>query len=214
MSDNSGFEYGLWELAVLAVLREHPMHPYDILRVLKERRKDDVLVLKRGSLYHAIRRLAADGLIAEGETTRDGLRPERTTYTVTPAGEKALGDWLKQLVSVPRREPSTFMAAMSFLVYLEPAEAIRALEQRREQLEATIARFDQVAIMLKPKIGRLHLLESEYARAMCAAEAAWIGELLADLRGRKLTWDLKAILRQLRAFHADRTKRKNHHENK
>ena len=171
-------------------------------------------MLKRGSLYHAIRRLEADGLIAEGETTRHGLRPERTTYTITPAGEKALGDWLKQLVSAPRREPSSFMAAMSFLVYLEPADAVRALEQRREQLEATIAGIDQVLVLMTPKIGRLHLLESEYARAMCAAEAAWIGELLADLRGRKLTWDIKAILRQLHAFHADRAKSKKRHEKK
>ena len=63
-------EYGLWELAVLSLLRERPMHPYEILRTLKSRHKDDVLVLKRGSLYHAIRRLEVDGLIEALETSR------------------------------------------------------------------------------------------------------------------------------------------------
>jgi DNA-binding PadR family transcriptional regulator len=49
----------LWDVAVLACLRERPMHPYEIQRVLRTRRKDDVLVLKRGSLYEAIARLGS-----------------------------------------------------------------------------------------------------------------------------------------------------------
>ena len=56
---------GLWELAVLCCLKEDPMHPYEIQRVLKERKKDEVLALKKGSLYHAIGRLLKAGLIDE-----------------------------------------------------------------------------------------------------------------------------------------------------
>ena len=33
------------------------MHPYEMQRLIRERHKDDVLDLKRGSLYHAIDRL-------------------------------------------------------------------------------------------------------------------------------------------------------------
>ncbi len=206
MSKETTREYGVWELAVLALLREHPMHPYEIQRLLKERRKDDVLVLKRGSLYHAIRRLAAAGLIVAGETSRAGLRPERTCYSLAPAGEAALAAWLRQLVSVPRAEPSSFMGAMSFLIHLEPEEAIGALQQRLEALQAEMVAFDQRIESAQRRIGRINLIESEYARAMRAAEAKWVRDLLADLRAGKLTWDLKAILRYLRAAHSDRAK--------
>ena len=199
MSQNADAGYGLWELAVLAVLRERAMHPYEIQRLLKQRRKDDVLVLKRGSLYHAIRRLAAGGFIAAGATTREGLRPERTTYAITPAGERTLGTWLQAVMAAPRPEPSSFMGALSFLIYLEPAEAIAALEQRLQALEEEIGRFDERLAEVSGRIGRIHVVESEYARALRAAEAKWVRDLLADLRVGRLTWDLKAILRHLRS---------------
>ncbi|HVU36448.1 MAG TPA: PadR family transcriptional regulator [Opitutaceae bacterium] len=184
---------------MLAVLRERPMHPYEIQRLLKQRRKDDVLVLKRGSLYHAIRRLSEAGLIKEGETTREGLRPERTTYALTSTGEAALTDWLKQLVAIPRKEKSSFMGSLSFLIHLDPAEAIAALDQRVAQLDRQIAETGQVIKDVSRRIGRIHLIESEYARAMHAAEAAWVRKLIADLRDGTLTWNLKAMMAQLRA---------------
>ena len=70
--DNS---HGLWDLAVLCFLRERPMHPYEMNRLLLERHWDDVLVLKKGSLYHAIRRVLDAGLIEALGTSRDGRRP-------------------------------------------------------------------------------------------------------------------------------------------
>src|SRR3954467_5014715 len=105
--------YGLWELAVLSFLRERPMHPYEIQRLLKERRKDDVLVLKRGSLYHAIRRLEESRLISAGESPRARRRPERTTYHITRDGERELVRWLRALVERPRNERSDFMGSLS-----------------------------------------------------------------------------------------------------
>jgi len=189
-------EYGLWELAVLALLREKAMHPYEIQRLLKSRHKDDVLVLKRGSLYHAIRRLVGAALIEELATTREGLRPERTTYAITPAGEDALLDWLKRRIAVPFHEQSHFMGSISFLFHIDPEAAAAGLEQRLQRLQEEITRFDQAIATVGPPIGRIHVLESEYARAMRAAEAKWTREILADLRSGELTWSFKAILRQ------------------
>jgi len=77
------------------------MHPYEMQRLLLERHWDEVLVLKRGSLYHAIKRLLKSKLITVIGTSRDGLRPERTTYRITPSGEEELVRWLREMVSVP-----------------------------------------------------------------------------------------------------------------
>src|SRR5690242_14900046 len=70
----------LWALTVLCLLRERPMHPYEMQRLIRERHKDEFLDLKRGSLYHAMERLQAAGLVEPMETFREGRRPERTVY--------------------------------------------------------------------------------------------------------------------------------------
>src|ERR1700743_17588 len=98
-TNNMEDRYGLWELAVLALLRESPMHPYQMQKLLRDRHKDELLVLKRGSLYHAIHRLERGELIEAVRTARQGKRPERTTYSITPAGKKELVRWLQQMIS-------------------------------------------------------------------------------------------------------------------
>src|SRR5215475_6515771 len=84
---DEGKRYGLWELAVLCFLRESPMHPYEIQRLLRARNKDILLDLKKGSLYNAIRRLLRSGMIEAIETRRNGLRPQHTTYRLTAGGQ-------------------------------------------------------------------------------------------------------------------------------
>lgn len=190
--------FGLWEVSVLSVLLERPMHPYEIQRLLRLRHKDEFLRLKKGSLYHAIRRLEEAGLIEEKETTREGARPEKTSYAITAEGETTFGGWLKKLISTPQPEVASFAAALSFLVYLSPDEAIVALENRVHQLRQTIEGFDETVALVTRKIGRIFIIEREYAGAVARAELTWTLALIEAIRTRKLTWNIEAILRELR----------------
>jgi DNA-binding PadR family transcriptional regulator len=190
------FELGTWEIAVLALLREAPMHPYQMRRLLQLRHKDEILALKGGSLYHAIRRLAQNGLIEIEKTGREGKRPVRTTYRITPAGAKAFLDVLRRIVATPGREASECMTAMSFLVHLKPSEARRLLERRARNLEEEIARINSGLTHAKAYVDRINLIESEYLRAVLKAERAWVQALESEIRAGKLTWSLKAILRE------------------
>jgi DNA-binding PadR family transcriptional regulator len=185
---------GIWEIAVLALLREAPMHPYQMQSLLRERHKDEILALKKGSLYHAIGRLVRAELIFAKDTSRNGRRPERTTYAITPAGRKELIRALRQIVAVPQRESSEFMAAMSFLVHLTPAEAIPRLEERCHHLEQQIAAFSSSLAAVTERVARINLVESEYLVAMLKAELTWIRNLIAEMRDEKFTWDLKTVL--------------------
>lgn len=190
--------FGLWELSVLSVLLERTMHPYEIQRLLRLRHKDEFLQLKRGSLYHAIHRLEEARLIQEKETRRDGLRPEKTSYAITPTGETAFHGWLKRLLSTPQPETSSFAAAVGFLVYLSPSDALAALETRSQILQQKIEELDQTLVVVGKQIGRIFVIEREYERAITQAEATWILQLVEDLRSKKLKWDIEAILRELR----------------
>ena len=181
-------------MSVLALLREAPMHPYQMQRLLHLRHKDEILVLKRGSLYHAIGRLLQAGLIAVEQTAREGKRPEHTTYRITPAGLSTFLEVLRKIVATPRRESWEFMAAMSFMVHLNPKEASRQLLERAGKLEAEIRQLGAGIAEAAVHVDRINLIESEYLAAMRKAELAWVRGLEKEIRAGKLAWDLKAIL--------------------
>jgi len=190
---------GIWEIAVLATLREGPMHPYQMQRLLRHRHKDEILALKRGSLYHAIGRLERAGLIEPIATGRDGRRPERTTYRLAPAGYEQLLAALRKIVATPRRESSEFMAAMSFLIHLTPAEAIQHLAERSRVLEEQIEQHSRLLAEASPRVLRINLVESEYLLAMLKAERDWAIALAADVRAGRFTWNLDKIYAEIKA---------------
>lgn len=192
-------EIGIWEIAVLALLREAPMHPYQMQRLLSERHKDEILALKRGSLYHSIGRLVRGGLIEPSATSRDGRRPERTTYRLTPEGRNELFGVLRQIIATPRRESSEFMAAMSFLVHLTPAESLPVLEVRCRMLEGQITGIGAGLTAAATRVERINLVESEYLLAMLKAELEWVRGLARQVREGTLTWDIDTILTAIHA---------------
>ena len=190
--------FGLWEVAVLALLREAPMHPYQMQKLLRHRHKDELLVLKRGSLYHAINRLERARLIEVVQTTREGKRPERTTYSITPSGKKELIRWLQRMIDTPRTESSDLMAALSFLPFLTVDDVLKRLNERSRKLEAEIANITATMNSVSSWVPRIHLIENEYLRAMRQAELDWVRDLQKELRSGRLTWDLTKILKETR----------------
>jgi DNA-binding PadR family transcriptional regulator len=171
------------------------MHPYEMQRLIRQRKKDDFLDLKRGSLYHAIGRLQRAGFIEAVATTREGKRPERTVYRITGTGSDELLAWLRELIANPARETSQFFAALSFLPVLKPHDALLLLEDRAGLLEAEVAELDSVLRTMVPKIGRVVLVEVEYTVAMRRAELAWVRSIADDLRSGQLAWDAESMRR-------------------
>lgn len=188
----------LWEVAVLALLREAPMHPYEMQRLLRERHKAELLVLKRGSLYHAIGRLMRSGLIEAAGTGRSGRRPERTTYRITGEGRKKFIRVLEGMVEQPRTESSEFTAALSFLVHLAPADAIAKLEGRARRLDEQSRATATTLKSVMARVQRINLIESEYDLAMWRAELKWVRGLIGELRAGGLDWDTRVIFREAR----------------
>src|SRR5215813_4612273 len=88
-------------LAVLALLFERPMHPYEMAATLKQRHKEESIKLRYGSLYTVIELLLARGLIRAEATSRAGKRPERTVYALSDPGHEELLDWMRDLIRDP-----------------------------------------------------------------------------------------------------------------
>lgn len=187
-----------WALAVLCLLRERPMHPYEMRRLMKLRHKDERLVLKPGSLYNAVTALLREDLIEEVETSREGRRPHRTVYRITAAGKARVADWITRMLGEVRRDVSSFAVALDHLVHLTPAEAAPVLERRREAIAAAIAGMESLLATHTSRIGRINLIEMEHDLVLCRAQHDWLGRIVAEIRAGSLAWDLREILAAVR----------------
>ncbi len=78
-------------LLILATLRDGPAHGYGLARTI-ERRTENALQLREGTLYPALHGLERDGLIVSAWETPEKGR-ERKVYTLTLDGERKLAEW-------------------------------------------------------------------------------------------------------------------------
>ncbi len=176
-------------LAVLGLLYGGPLHPYRMQRLLKQWGKDQVInVGQRSSLYKTIKRLHDLGLIAVRETERDHAYPERTVYELTADGRRLVLQWLDEMLSTPREEFPQFPAALSFAMLLGPEDALAALERRTESLRDGLESLDTQLAQHSPVLPRIALLETEYQRAVTAAELTWVSSIVDDLQTGKVSW--------------------------
>jgi DNA-binding PadR family transcriptional regulator len=176
----------LMALAVLALLIEKPMHPYEIASKMRERGAEQNIQFKWGSLYTVVDNLEKHGFIEATGTDRQGRRPERTVYAITDTGRAELTDWVRELVGIPERQPLRFQAALSVLGVLAPDDAVRQLESRVRRLEADNAGRAAVLARHSQEIPRIFLVESEYELALRRAEAEWVRGLLAEIEDDSL----------------------------
>jgi DNA-binding PadR family transcriptional regulator len=169
-------------LAVLVLLFERPMHPYEIGATLKMRRMEKSIKFRYGSLYTVIEGLQKEGWIATKETVRDGRRPERTIYEITPEGLERMRTWLREMLGTPVKEYPRFEAALSFLPAFPPAEAVALLEGRLRRLGAIAEEIRVVIDVVTKTVEPLFLVENEYRLAIIEAERQFIDGLLRRIK--------------------------------
>ncbi len=187
-------------LAVMALLYERPMHPYEMVSVMRERGKHESVRLKYSSLYSVVEALEREGLILPLETVREGRRPERTVYGLTEVGRVEFLSWLRELLREPVKEYTQFAAGLTFLPALPPAEAMTLLEVRVRLLEEEVEeKRSLLDTVMEQGLSRLFLIETEHELILRGAELEWVrglvGEIQAGTLGGMAEWE---------SFHSDR----------
>jgi len=206
-------------LAVLALLFERPMHPYEMAATLKQRHKGESIKIRYGSLYTVIELLVKRGFIKAKKTSREGKRPERTVFTLTASGYDELRVWMQDLLRDPAKEYPQFAAGLSLLPVLAPEQAVGLLRHRAlrlsgeaSRIEAQLAELAQQDVPVPPEelppqlVGKkfppLFVVEAEFALALVKAELAFVNELV-----RRITeeaWGPLDLWRELQAACARR----------
>ena len=171
----------LLALALLSMLAQQPMYPYEMAQTLRARGKDRSIKINWGSLYTVVQNLEKHGFIETLSTEREGRQPERTTYRITEAGKAELSDWLRELISIPEWTPTPFEAALSEAAGIGPDDLMSLLAQRLTTLESENEASRTELEQFARELPRLLLIEAEYQLAMRLAEATWVRKLLGEI---------------------------------
>jgi PadR family transcriptional regulator AphA len=126
------------EWAVLALLAEGPTHGFAIARAMADDGEiGKVWSLRRPRVYYAIEALTRLGLARPTGTVASRSGPERTVLRITPAGRRALADWLATPVDHVRDARSLLLLKLLFLD--------RRGDDPKPLLVAQRGRFEQAA---------------------------------------------------------------------
>lgn len=178
----------LLALAVLSLLTERPMHPYEMSSVMRERELSAVIKLSQSSLYSVIETLHREGWIVPVETQREGRYPERTIYTTTDAGRVELIDWLHSLIRQPATEYTQFAAGLAFLGHLSPTEAATLLEEHTCYLQEQISNIrSTIEKAHQFGVDRLFLVEDSYTLTLLEAKLSFVQQLIQEINDGTLT---------------------------
>ena len=160
------------ELAILGLLLESPMHGYEL-----RKRLTGLLGAFRafsyGSLYPALRRMQADGLIVE-DAAPDGtpkMRRARRVYQLSDTGKARFAELVAD--TGPQNYTDDGFGVHLAFFNRTPAEArMRILEGRRRQVEE---RREGLREAVTRQLHQLGLESSE-------REVRWLNELIAAER--------------------------------
>lgn len=124
-------------LLVLGAVRQHGRaHGYAVRSDLEMWGAHRWSNAKPGSIYHALKQMAKQGLLRAHEVApSDAGGPPRTEYELTGEGEAEFLRLLRQALTGIDEKPDMLTAAVGFLVDLQRTEAIALLEQRVAALE-------------------------------------------------------------------------------
>ncbi|MEO6955462.1 MAG: PadR family transcriptional regulator [Antricoccus sp.] len=176
-------------IALLALLSEHPMHPYEMHQLMTERGEDRLIKIRAGSLYHKVSALQNAGLVEIVCTSREGNRPERTTYRITAEGVEALQQVVYDRVAKPVNEYPIFPLAVAELHNLPAEETIQALRSRIVALEIDertyLAHRDGVQARALPQ---RYYLDLDYSLIMIRAELTWLRATVDQFQTGELQW--------------------------
>ncbi len=177
------------QFAALAMYEEGPRHPYDVYQEMLRRREDTLVKVRPGTLYHAINRLAADGLLHERGTDREGNRPERTSYAITESGVDAATEALRGMLGRVAEEYPEFALGVAECSMLEPAEVADLLSRRAADLRGRLAEMDAAeGFVLAKQLPEILWIELPWLRVTVQADLDWTEAVVARIRAGDLTW--------------------------
>ena len=171
------------ELAILGLLKERPMHGYQLARELSAQ-LGGLWKVSYGSLYPTLRRLERDGAVEQVPGTEAGKARKRLVYRITPTGEELFLQLLEEPPSDTQAEDARFRIRLAFFRYLPPETRVRLLDRRRSALEGRLAAIKEAIAAAADNDDDYQRALMEHGRAATEADIAWLTGLIQQERNR------------------------------
>lgn len=167
------------ELAILGLLKERPMHGYQLSRELGDA-LGGFWRVSYGSLYPTLRRLERSGAVeALNPDPATSGRRRKNVYRITDEGEEMFLRLLQESPQEGQAEDARFRIRLAFFRYLSPETRIRLLERRRQGLELRLA---EVKSHLHDTLDDYQRSLAEHGRAATESDIAWLTGLIQQER--------------------------------
>lgn len=167
------------ELILLGLLKESPKHGYEIKKEIKE-----ILSLFAGidieSIYYPLQILEKKGLVVK-RMAKQGRRPQRLVYALTPKGETHFQDLLTSSLLNFKRPQFSLDLSLYFLRYIKPAIAKRRLRARMLILKKLTRDLRQTIGALKKKKASSLVYICEHNLQMVETESKFLANLIKTL---------------------------------
>ncbi|MEM7797941.1 MAG: PadR family transcriptional regulator [Chloroflexota bacterium] len=166
-------------LLLLGLLRRHGMHGYLLIEHFKSRAAMPIS-FKKPTVYNLLSKMEKDGWVQVREE-KNGNRPPRWVYEITPAGEATYQALLRDELGSYTEAEFPSAVSLAFIDSLPKDEAKHLLEARRKEVEA---RLDEVSFMMSGLDNPMHagntLLPLRYLRRHYVTELEFLGEVISE----------------------------------
>lgn len=167
------------ELILLGLLHESPKHGYEIKKKIRE-----ILFLFAGvdlkSIYYPLGILEKKGYVHK-RIGRQGKRPERYVYALTPLGETRFNELLSKSFLDFKRPQFSLDLSLYFLQYIPAHVSRRRLRARLQLLSGLCRSMRQMITAARKKGPRQLTYILEHNLSMVEAEATFLRGLINTL---------------------------------
>jgi DNA-binding PadR family transcriptional regulator len=174
------------ELAVLGLLKEHPMHGYQLSREVGES-LGGFWRVSYGSLYPTLRRLERDGEVEAIASEEVTVGRRKQVYRITPQGEQTFLHLLQEVPHDNQTEDQRFRVRLAFFRYLPPETRLRLLERRRAYLEDRLSTIKDSLRATRERADSYTLALMEHGRTATESDIAWVDDLIEAEHARTTT---------------------------
>jgi DNA-binding PadR family transcriptional regulator len=168
-------------LLLLGVLRNESQHGYRLNDFIE--RNLPRFGMKRPTAYATLDRLCHAGFVSYREE-REGGRPPRKVYAITPQGETHFLDLLRASLAAPVMPPAPGDVGLLWIDQLEAAEAVACLGARLDGLKS---RLSVVRRTPRHGFGRGVDLVVDHERVRLEGEIRWLEGTIAAIAADKNT---------------------------
>ena len=167
---------------ILGIIAERPVNPYEITKLLERIRVKDWFPVATSSVYATIKALYSKKYIV-GEAKKEGNMPEKTVYSISESGSKALHEAIIEYLGSTELDMHKFDIGVMLICHVEKNEALRILENKLTKLLKISSgiRGQMEYLQTNHSIPSMAFISMKYNLYLLEAETKAVTELIGEI---------------------------------